>query len=698
MARSQEEKERRRLEYDERKLARKISKDSQSKNADKSASTTANNNKKKVAIDYRKINPHEANINSLLIRQIPNDSLYNILCYLPSREVGALCLTCRYLRDILDDGRIVHLLSRLRNTNATSNYNDATSSMMCTDEAEARNILMKSLIRVQGDSNKKKGGSRESDQYISYARFIESSVSGYETLGVSGNSNSRTIVLPAVVNGRMASASPEHTLCRIGGGGDTSGAGGSGVCAWGQGKRGQLGNGKREDEKSPYRLRSGIGYGIRIVQVSAGGGLVRVAHSLLLTSMGRVLSFGMAQYGQLGHGYSAGKQLCDVLHPQYIDALSDYRCTCVSAGELHNAVVTDDGDVYTWGDGFCGQLGLGDKRPQMLPRQVVLGGLEEECVASVSCGARHTLCVTEDGEVFSFGLGYFGVLGRSYTPFEYDSDVAIEGLVDDNGNLQQQQPRPDEVVVQEEAILPNTDTISAAMHALGVTLDDGSDQCYPKLIDSLQGVAHIIGSSAGHRHTMLLDKCGGLYTFGSGLGGALGHGDCIKQEFPLKVQEFANQGIIIRQMSAGVDISMAVSTSGNVYAWGKADQGRIGLGNNNMNVSIPRRVYLPHYDNNKNNPSSDDKAVDVECGYVHSLIISLSGSVYICGGVGVDGANDGAQGDTTGHPVPLDNINIWQHIPEPKDEQKSNEKWKKYGKYEVKGRSQMMSDSDRWNI
>lgn len=202
----------------------------------------------------------------------------------------------------------------------------------------------------------------------------------------------------------------------MGGDGCKSGAGGSGCASWGVGKRGQLGHGKRKDEDKPRMLLGGIGYGIRVVQVSAGGGLVRVAHSLLLTSTGQVLSFGTAQYGQLGHGYSAGKQLPDVLRPQYIKGLSNVRCTCVSAGELHSAVVTVDGDLYTWGDGFCGQLGLGDKRPKLVPQQVTEGGLEDECVLSVSCGARHTLVVTEDGEVFSFGLGHFGVLGRSYTP------------------------------------------------------------------------------------------------------------------------------------------------------------------------------------------------------------------------------------------------------------------------------------------
>ena len=142
---------------------------------------------------------------------------------------------------------------------------------------------------------------------------------------------SRHGVFPTHCQGRFVSCSPEHTLLRLGGGGNThSGAGGSGCTAWGVGKRGQLGQGKREDEAEPKMLLQKIGWGIRIVQVSSGGGLVRVAHSLLLTSTGRVLSFGTAQYGALGHGFDAGKQLSDCLRPRYIDALKDTKCICVS--------------------------------------------------------------------------------------------------------------------------------------------------------------------------------------------------------------------------------------------------------------------------------------------------------------------------------------------------------------------------------
>ena len=77
---------------------------------------------------------------------------------------------------------------------------------------------------------------------------------------------------------------------------------------------------------------------------------------------------------------------------------------------------------------------------------------------------------------------------------------------------------------------------------------------------------------------------------------------------------------------------MAVSTDGTVYAWGKATEGRIGLGMRDRNITLPSEVEFA---------DKEFKAVDVECGYVHSLIVGLDGSVYQCGGVGTDGKEDG---------------------------------------------------------
>ena len=70
-----------------------------------------------------------------------------------------------------------------------------------------------------------------------------------------------------------------------------------------------------------------------------------------------------------------------------------------------------------------------------------------------------------------------------------------------------------------------------------LTLDDSSDQCIPKVIDSLQGIK-VVAVSAGHRHSMFLDEHGYLYTCGDGSGGALGHGNLEKQPYPIKVMYF----------------------------------------------------------------------------------------------------------------------------------------------------------------
>ena len=130
-----------------------------------------------------------------------------------------------------------------------------------------------------------------------------------------------------------------------------------------------------------------------------------------------------------------------------------------------------------------------------------------------------------------------------------------------------------------------------------------------------------------------------------------------------------------------VDISMAVTTEGYVYGWGKTEGRRNGLGVEQNNVTLPRRVNLG---------DGFSRAVDVECGYVNSLIIGVDGTMLTCGSVGVDGERDGENIDKLGFPRMLGDFNIWHRLPEPTMEPVKKERSKKYGKYEVKGRSQML--------
>lgn len=336
------------------------------------------------------------------------------------------------------------------------------------------------------------------------------------------------------------------------------------------------------------------------------------------------------------------------------------------------------------GDGFCGQLGHGDKRPQTTPKQVVVGGLEDEVVASICCGSRHTLAVTEDGDVFSFGLGHFGVLGRSFTPFDYDADAAVVAFTGEGGGVEHHVAMPVANGAAAAAVVPpQQEHPLAAIRAAqadaepnyaadlmahldliaNLTLEDSSDQCIPTLIESLQGIK-IVGASAGHRHSLLLDEHGSVYSFGAGIAGCLGHGDLESQMYPVKILEFDHINARILQLSAGVDMSMAVSTTGDVYAWGKTDEGRIGLGLKKMQVTLPRRVSVTDPD------GAPVKAVDVECGYVHSLVVGLDGTLHLCGGVGIEGEADGqakeeAMVSTAGLPRQVADFNVWHRLPEP---------------------------------
>jgi alpha-tubulin suppressor-like RCC1 family protein len=316
----------------------------------------------------------------------------------------------------------------------------------------------------------------------------------------------------------------------------------------------------------------------------------------------------------------------------------------------------------------------------------------------VTCGGRHTIAVTDEGDVFTWGLGHFGCLGRSFTRFDYDADAAVVAFTSEDGNQPLQADNNGEAAPQEQIQVPVVERNFAAelrehLELLAnMTLDDSSDQCIPQPVESLKGI-NIVSASAGHRHSLFLEEGGALYSCGAGTSGCLGHGDTASQMFPMKITALdEGSGTRITQMSAGVDMSMAVDNQGQVYAWGKMDGGRIGLGLERKSVTIPRQVPVSSVD------GESIKAIDVECGYVHSLIVGIDGSIHLCGGVGIEGADDGQVEDnsmdaTVGKPRQVPNLNIWQRVIEAKEAVKK-ERWSKYGKYTVKGRTKMLQGDD----
>jgi E3 ubiquitin-protein ligase HERC1 len=76
--------------------------------------------------------------------------------------------------------------------------------------------------------------------------------------------------------------------------------------------------------------------------------------------------FVSGDYGKLGHGNTVTQKV----PKQVLGPLAGKVVVFISAGYRHSAAVTDDGSLYTWGEGDFGRLGHGDSQSRFLPTRV----------------------------------------------------------------------------------------------------------------------------------------------------------------------------------------------------------------------------------------------------------------------------------------------------------------------------------------
>jgi hypothetical protein len=135
-------------------------------------------------------------------------------------------------------------------------------------------------------------------------------------------------------------------------------------------------------------------------------------HSLFLDETGRLLACG--QGPAVGHGDE------DAIYsdPSLVAAMAGVRVRRVAAGWRHSLALTWDGRVYTWGGNLHGQLGQGDRldRPAPAPVEGLVG------VCGVAAVDRHSLAVTQSGAVFSWGLALLPGAANALRP------IIVEGF------------------------------------------------------------------------------------------------------------------------------------------------------------------------------------------------------------------------------------------------------------------------------
>ncbi|TMW61682.1 hypothetical protein Poli38472_010745 [Pythium oligandrum] len=135
--------------------------------------------------------------------------------------------------------------------------------------------------------------------------------------------------------------------------------------------------------------------GQAILQIACGG-----EHLLYLTESGDVYTFGDEDEKKSSSGSSPTHQP-SLSAPRLIEefalekALHQTKIVSVSCGAQHSLGITEAGELYTWGSGEDGRLGHGDMRDRSVPRKVM--SLLRQRVVQASCGGAHTAVLTDKG-------------------------------------------------------------------------------------------------------------------------------------------------------------------------------------------------------------------------------------------------------------------------------------------------------------
>ncbi|KAJ3590150.1 hypothetical protein NHX12_008104 [Muraenolepis orangiensis] len=227
--------------------------------------------------------------------------------------------------------------------------------------------------------------------------------SGHNARGQLGR-NSQNQTRPGRVSGlrRAASAACGQDHCLVL---STTGD----LYCWGAGGDGQLGVGLTTSMiQNPSLLH--IPMPIRVVQVACGN-----SHSLALTKGGDVFSWGSNSHGQLG----VGKLVSVQPWPALVLSLTGVPATLVAAGGNHTLILTLSGLVYCCGANKAGQLGLNRVDEKGRFNLIAVPSLRPLEVSAVTCGAEHSVVLTKDGKVFTFGDGRHGQLGHGSTASEH---------------------------------------------------------------------------------------------------------------------------------------------------------------------------------------------------------------------------------------------------------------------------------------
>uniref|UniRef100_A0A8D0KN05 Alsin Rho guanine nucleotide exchange factor ALS2 n=1 Tax=Salvator merianae TaxID=96440 RepID=A0A8D0KN05_SALMN len=128
-----------------------------------------------------------------------------------------------------------------------------------------------------------------------------------------------------------------------------------------------------------------------------------VNHGVLLSDGGEVYSFGKLPW-------RVGLENVSINCPILEKALSKQHVITVAAGSFHSGAVTEDGEVYMWGENSAGQCAVANQTTVPEPKLISISDSEASHISSVqilqlACGEEHTLALSLSRELWAWGSG-----------------------------------------------------------------------------------------------------------------------------------------------------------------------------------------------------------------------------------------------------------------------------------------------------
>eukprot|EP00301_Raphidiophrys_heterophryoidea_P019106 c4085_g1_i1.p1 GENE.c4085_g1_i1~~c4085_g1_i1.p1 ORF type:complete len:407 (-),score=98.53 c4085_g1_i1:226-1446(-) len=269
--------------------------------------------------------------------------------------------------------------------------------------------------------------------------------------------------------------------------------------------------------------------------------------------------------GQIGNGTTS-----DVKAFTRIDVGGHQPVTSFACGDKHTAATTADGTLWVWGSNSHGQLGLGHTQAMSSPTPVK--ALEGIRIVQVVCGRSHTAALSEHGHVYTWGRG----------GYDLEAIVIGPGCLG-HGNRQR--------------------------------------KLIPTVVDTL--VPHTVTwLDSGDHHMCAKTQAGQMFMWGNGEYGRLGFGDSISYLTPQVLDTLPEASNAL--VSLGSSHSAAILPSGQLFTWGRNEQGQCGRSGGDVFSmdATPTVVSM----------LKDQKFARVSCGTGVTVALTNDNQVYIFGG------------------------------------------------------------------